>query len=632
MKNYSFRKRLFFGTLLLLMVALVPPFYYYDSSLREDIMQDAKDRAIKGLDTVDHVLREYGGGPDMAELDARLTRLGESMGIRISYIADGVVLADSSVPFEEVPALEGHGARPEVRKAMQGATGVEVRYSTTVNKELIYAARPLRDVPGLPEGVLRIAVPVSIVKERLNRLESGMVWVLSLTVLASALIGFLSTRPLLRSIDALARTAQSIGQGHYNRRIREYPGKEFKPLADAINGMAHNIEQHLSMLVDQKGRLEAVFNGMNEGVMVLDRDGRIHSCNKALAAIFPGIENKVGITPIEATMKPELQKMVSHLLEHSDNDATMRTQMEFSGGRFFEVTLVPFTDPAGSRRMVVVFYDISERERLEKVRRDFVANVSHELKTPLTSIKGFAETLIETPPGRPEQTAMFLKTILKNANHMTKMVNSLLVLARCQHKGEETDLAPVDAHELVRQSLRDVLHAANAKEITLANNLPEGDISVLGDRDGLMEVFRNLLDNAVKYSPKGTTVSVSMRPAQDRVAFCVRDEGPGIPEKAKDRIFERFYRIEQGGEPAAKDGSAGLGLAICRRIVKSHGGDIWVESPLDPATGTGAAFFVTLQALDKTDKADKSDKNGNGMAEQEADGAAGNDENADPAA
>ncbi|UZP66364.1 ATP-binding protein [Desulfovibrio mangrovi] len=596
MKNFSIRNRLLLGTVLLLVVALLPPFYYFDNALRGDIMHDASERAIKGLDTVEHIIKEYALPSDSAELDARLTRLGERMGIRITYIVEGAVIADSNVPVEDIPSLDPHGNRPEVRKALEGQTGLEIRYSTTLNKDLIYVARAISGSPGVPDGVLRIAIPVSVANERLDRLESGMTWVLLIVILASSLIAYLSTRPLLRSIVELASTAQSIGQGHYNRRIREYPGKEFKPLADAINGMAHNIEQHLTMLVDQKGRLEAVFNGMNEGVMVLDSTGRIHSFNKALSAIFPGIEQKIGASPIEATMKPELQNMVMDLIEKAQDDSGVRTQMELTDNRFYEVNLVPFKDPAGARRVVAVFYDISERERLEKVRRDFVANVSHELKTPLTSIKGYTETLIESPPSKPEQTAMFLKTILKNANHMTKMVNSLLVLARTQHKGEMTDLVPVDAHEVIRLSLRDLSHAAQAKNITLENALPDEPINVLGDKDGLLEVFRNLLDNAIKYSPAGSTVSVSARHAQDRMALCVRDQGPGIPDNAKDRIFERFYRVEHPSEPAAKNGSAGLGLAICRRIIKSHGGDIWVESPLYPATGTGAAFFVTLQA------------------------------------
>lgn len=600
MKNFSIRKRLLIGIILLLLVALLPPFYYFDSTLRDDIMQDAKERAFKGLDTVEHILKEYGGTSDMSVVDAQLTRLGESMGVRITYIVDGVVLADSNVPLDDIPSLDSHGNRPEVRTAMSGGTGLEIRYSTTLKKDLIYVARKVSGISGLQQGILRIAIPVSLANERLNRLEAGMYWVFSLVILASSIIGYFSTRPLLRSIDELARAAQSIGHGHYSRRIREYPGKEFKPLVDAINGMAHNIEQHLSMLLDQKGRLEAVFNGMSEGVMVLDSTGRVHSFNKALVGMFPGIENKVGTTPIEATMKPELQNIISELIDKGAHVQGRRIQMELSGDRFLEVNFVPFEDPTGAIRVVVVFYDITERERLEKVRRDFVANVSHELKTPLTSIKGFAETLIESPPNKPEQTTMFLKTILKNANHMTKMVNSLLVLARTQHKGESTDLVPVDAHELIRQSLRDLSHVAQDKGIVLEDNLPEQPVVVKGDKDGLLEVFRNLLDNAIKYSPRASVVSVSVRPSKDRIAFCVRDQGPGIPEKAKDRIFERFYRIEQNGEPASKNGSAGLGLAICRRIVKSHSGEIWVESPLDPSTGTGAAFFVTLQAADET--------------------------------
>ncbi|GFM34709.1 ATP-binding protein [Desulfovibrio subterraneus] len=599
MKNFSIRNRLLIGTALLLLVTLLPPFYYFDNTLRGDIMNDAEDRAVKGLDTVEHILKEYALPADSNELDARLTRLGERMGMRITYIVDGIVVADSNVPIEDIPSLDPHGGRPEVRQALDGETGLEIRYSTTLKKYLIYVARTVHGANGLQDGVLRVAIPVSVAKERLDRLESGMTWMFLVVILASSLIAYFSTRPLLRSIIELASTAQSIGQGHYNRRIREYPGTEFKPLVDAINGMAHNIEQHLSMLVDQKGRLEAVFNGMNEGVMVFDSAGRIHSFNKALTTIFPGIEQKIGATPIEATMKPELHRMVIDLIEQGEDESGVRTQMELSDSRFFEVNLVPFKDPAGARRVVAVFYDISERERLEKVRRDFVANVSHELKTPLTSIKGFAETLIESPPAKPEQTATFLKTILKNANHMTKMVNSLLVLARTQHKGEMTDLAPVDAHEVIRQSLRDLSHTAQAKNITLEDMLPEGPLSVLGDRDGLMEVFRNLLDNAIKYSPAGSSVSVTARPHEGKMALCVRDQGPGIPEKAKDRIFERFYRIEHPSEPAAKNGSAGLGLAICRRIIKSHGGDIWVESPLDPATGTGAAFFATLQTAER---------------------------------
>ncbi len=595
MKNSSLRQRLFGSMALLLLVALIPPFYYYDKMLRSDILQETTERAIKSLDTVSMVLREERHFVDMNELDALLTRLGASMGVRITYIVDGRVVADSSVPYDDVSKLDPHDSRPEVRAANHGRTDVEVRYSTTLGKELFYAAQPAVNIPGIADGVLRVAIPVSLATERLDKLESGMLWVLLATILATGLIGFFSTRPLLRSIEALSTAAQRIGQGHYKRRIRVYPGKEFKPLADAINGMAHNIEQHLSQLMEQKGQLEAVFDGMNEGVMVLDATGRVHSFNKALSAMFPGLKSRQGATPMEATMRPELQHMVTDLLDHGI-EACLRVQIPLPGtGRHAEVNLVPFTDPSKVRRVVMVFHDISERERVERMRRDFVANVSHELKTPLTSIKGYTETLLESPATTPEQSAHFLGIILKNANHMIKMVNSLLVLARTQHKGEATDLVPVEMTPLLRQALRDVAPVAEAKGIILEEAVSAPIPPIMGDKDGLSEVFRNLLDNAIKYSPTGSTVTLAAHIEGNQAVFAVRDQGPGIPDEAKDRIFERFYRIEHPGEPAVKNGSAGLGLAICRRIIKSHRGEIRVESPLDPATHTGAAFLVFLR-------------------------------------
>lgn len=593
MKPLSIRNRLLAGMLVLLVVALIPPFYFFDSSLREDIIHEAENRALKGLDTVGWIFHEHVQFTDSSRFNEWVTRLGLRMGVRITYIVNGTVLADSSISYDQLNHLDPHNERPEVLTAMQGKVGLGVRYSTTIGKELIYAAQKITGVKGIPDGVLRVALPVSIPSERLSRLFSGMYWVFLFTVMGTVLIGYLGTRPLIHSIEAFVRAAQAIGQGQYGRRIRVYPGKEFEPLVIAINTMAHNIEQHLTTLMDQKGRLEALFNGMHEGVMVLDPRGRIHSCNPALATFFPGIENRLGVTPMEATMKPELQSLVDK--QQNGFHSTERiTQLELSDDLFLEVNLVPFTTPDGIRRMVLVFHNISEREKLERVRRDFVANVSHELKTPLTSIKGFAEALIEMPPSNPEQMRSFLQTIQKNADHMTKMVNSLLVLARSQHKGENVALVAVDVKASVRQSIHDVSLAAAEKNITIENSTEKKPILVQGDRDGLLEIFRNLLDNAIKYSPEHTAIGVSMHETQETVTLCIKDSGPGIPKKARDRIFERFYRVERDTDTPTKDGSAGLGLAICRRIVRSLGGSIWVESPIDPETGRGATFFVTL--------------------------------------
>lgn len=584
---------------LLLMVALVPPFYYFDSSLRTDILRDAKARAVTYLNTVTWTTREhtFASVPEFAKW---LDELARQLNVRVTYIVDGKVIADTNVPFAELKRLPSHANRPEVITALEGKTGVEVRFSTTIKKDLIYAAHMQNQHGIIPAGIMRVAIPASSASERLTRLEAGMLWVFTLTAFGTVLFGFLVTRPFLISIRRLASAAQAIGLGQYQRRIRTYPGTEFEPLVSAINDMAQNIEMHLRMVVDQKNRLEAVFDGMTEGVVVLDERGRIHSCNAAFMAMLGCVESCEGRTIIEATMQPDLQQAVDEILA-TPIPKNASLVLELPESVYLVVNLVPFRDRQEARKMVLVFHDVSEREQLECVRQDFVANVSHELKTPLTSIKGYAETLIDAPNTPHSTVVKFLTIILRNADHMTKMVNSLLVLARSQHIKASSQLTSVDAEKVVEQTVRDMIPAAEEKEITLQSNINRHDIHVIADPDGLSEVLRNLIDNAIKYSPRKSTVAVGLRLRNGLATFSVRDEGSGIPIESQSRIFERFYRLENEESPVAKDGSAGLGLAICRRIIRSYGGDIRVESPVNSEQGTGAAFIFTLKkALKKS--------------------------------
>ena len=575
------------------MVALIPPFYYFDSSLRTDILRDAKGRAVTYLNTVSWTTHEN-TFTSIQEFDSWLKALSRHLNVRVTYIAEGNVIADTNVPYAEISQLPSHASRPEVLTALSGETGVEVRYSTTIRKDLIYAAQVEKAQGIIPAGVLRVAIPASSASERLNRLEAGMMWVFIFTTFGTVLFGYLVTRPFLISIRRLASTAQSIGLGQYQRRIRTYPGTEFEPLVTAINDMAQNIEMHLRMVVDQKNRLEAMFDGMTEGVMVLDERGRIHSCNTAFITMLRCKDGCEGRSVIEATMQPDLQQAVDDILA-SPIPKNANLVLELPDSVYLSVNLVPFRDRQEARKMVLVFHDVSEREQLERVRRDFVANVSHELKTPLTSIKGYAETLIDAPE-TPHSTAVkFLNTILRNADHMTKMVNSLLVLARSQHNKDSSKLTAVDGGGVVEQTVRDMLPAAHERNITLQYHVEKNDIDVIADADGLSEVLRNLIDNAIKYSPRESTVSVGLHLRDGLASFSVRDEGSGIPAESQSRIFERFYRLENEESPVAKDGSAGLGLAICRRIIRSYGGDIWVESPVNSSKGTGAAFIFTLK-------------------------------------
>jgi two-component system phosphate regulon sensor histidine kinase PhoR len=240
---------------------------------------------------------------------------------------------------------------------------------------------------------------------------------------------------------------------------------------------------------------------------------------------------------------------------------------------------------------VVVFHDISELVRLEKVRQDFVANVSHELRTPLTSIKGYAETLMDKNFRASPDAESFIKTILKNANQMSNIVNDLLELTKQQQKHQEQlALGPVDAAESFANAWETCMPMANEKKIQVVNELP-APLTVYAEPNSLTQVFRNLLDNAIRHSRENTTVTVFTIDKSDHFLFGIQDEGPGIAQRHQKRVFERFYRVDK--ERSRASGGTGLGLAICRHAVRSMGGDIWVKSPPD-GRSKGSVFYFTL--------------------------------------
>jgi two-component system phosphate regulon sensor histidine kinase PhoR len=388
-------------------------------------------------------------------------------------------------------------------------------------------------------------------------------------------------------------TAEAIGAGDYSQRVRFYPGKEFMPLAESINEMAKRIESHIQTITEQKEQLEAILNGMSEGVMVLDSRGTIQTVNHALTGTLPGAREFVGRRPLEVILSADLQKACDELLSGTAADKGSRNLEITPGlGRVFAVNVVRFQHQAGGEvGAIVVFHDISELKRLEKVRQDFVANVSHELRTPLTSIRGYAETLLAQPAADSGPGASFLQIILKNAMHMSKMVDDLLQLARLDSRRQSESYGPVDAAEALSAAWKVCGPQGSAKNVRLENLLPEDGVRVKANLDELGQVFRNLLENAVRYSPPGSLIIVSVRRDKDTATFVVTDDGPGVPLYAQQRIFERFYRVEKDRGDAS--GSTGLGLAICRHIILNRGGSIWVESPPE-GKSRGSAFLFTV--------------------------------------
>jgi len=287
---------------------------------------------------------------------------------------------------------------------------------------------------------------------------------------------------------------------------------------------------------------------------------------------------------LEVFLTPEIQAACDAVLK---GEPHVQLRVAIDAETIYEVNVVSI--PSGGA--VAVFHDISELIRLEKVRQDFVANVSHELRTPLTSIKGYAETLLDKKMNLSETAEKFLQTILKNANQMSNIVNDLLELTKLQQKDQQhLNLSPVNAINCFNAAWETCLPMAMDKGIHLENKLPDS-VMIIAEENALIQVFRNLLDNAIRHSDPNTTITVFLGSKNGKMLFGIQDEGPGIPKRHQKRIFERFYRVDK--ERSRASGGTGLGLAICRHAVLGMGGEIWVESPPDQKEN-GSVFYLTL--------------------------------------
>jgi len=591
--RFSFRLRLLLTFWFVIVFVQWMPIQYYSRTLRRDLLDEEENKAIRQLHLVHWLLIQRNGFPDGERFNEWLTELGEQLQVRITYMATGGrIIADSQVAFADIPGMENHANRPEIVAARGQEVGSSIRYSGTVSKELFYVATSVAGLDKVPAGVVRLALPFSPIRARLDHLYQALYGLMALMLIATAALSYIITRRLQHSIAPLMRAAEAIGTGDFSQRVRIVASRELVPLADSLNRMAELIRTHIHRITAEKRQLEAILNGMRNGVMLLDVRGRVHTFNQALRNMVPSMTHIVGRRPLEVVMSPELQEACDHVLQdNSDVGAVHSLQISLEWQRFYDVNIVRVQDRHEGLGAIVVLHDISELKRLERVRKDFVSNVSHELRTPLTSIKGYSEAILSGGDQDRDTMRSFLQLILKNADHMASIISDLLKLARLEAKREQIQLVDVNPVDALTAAWKLCTPLAQGRKVQLQQQLPAEGLLVRVDFGQLVQVFRNLLENAVRYSPANEAVIVSHQVVGDWVTFSVRDLGPGIPGQEQHRIFERFYRVEtvRGKE----GGSTGLGLAICRHIINNHGGRIWLESFTGGET-RGSTFFFTV--------------------------------------
>jgi two-component system phosphate regulon sensor histidine kinase PhoR len=512
----------------------------------------------------------------------RTGSIGRATGMRVTLIdAQGSVVADSEVSPEGLAGVENHAHRPEVAAALVGRIGRDERRSGTVGRSYLYLAVPHAG------GVLRLAADSERVEAEVSALARALVVAGAAGLaLAAALSGGFATL-LTRRVRELQNVVKAIAAGDLGQRLPWRSGDELGAIASAIDDMAEQLRRRLAQASDEQARLRAVLQGMVEGVLVLDRTGRVILANPRLRELF-GVWGVVeGRPALEVIRRVDIETALAEAAR-TPEPVLRELHLSSGGGRHLEMHAVRFPSQGTLLGTVAVFHDVTEIHRLEGIRRDFVANVSHELRTPLTAIRGFAETLRGSEVS-PEQRRQFLDVILRHADRLTALIEDLLELSRIEGGTRSLALEPVDAGGLARDLLRDLKPRLDAGRLH-AEVRTGPSPRVLADRRALEQVLLNLLDNAIKYSEPGGRIELAVSDSPPWVRIDVGDAGIGIPEADQARIFERFYRVEKA---RSRDlGGTGLGLAIVKHLVQAQDGEVFVTS----REGQGSTFSVRLPA------------------------------------
>lgn len=567
--------------LLLLFLVLLAVDLYAGRALRRDYLR----AGFEQLETLARVgrARPPGMGDPATTLEAWARWMSES-GARVTIVTvDGRVLVDSA---HDPATMENHSNRPEIRAALAQGQGRTVRHSDTLNRDLLYLAWRQQSENG-EVLMFRLASPLAQIDEALADIRWRL-WSGSLVILLLAgIVSLMFSRRFSRRVERLKQFSRRVANGDFQPLPTEHAGDELTELAEALNETAQRLDNTIRSLTGERNLSAAILRSMVEGVAVIDSDEHLRFCNQALAQVLEVQPETVQNRPmVEVVRQAELLGDVRKALAQGQTvqgEVLLGTTPE----RNFAVTVAPIL-ANGARGAVLVLHDISELRRLERVRQDFVANVSHEFKTPLTAIQGFAETLLGGALEDAQNSRRFLNIIREHAVRLGRLTDDLLKLSQMEAGRLEFEMRPLAVAELLEACVETVRLKAEQKNLSLQLECPSDLPMVRADAMRLREVLQNLLDNAVQYTPAGRRIDVRAAAAEGEMSIAVTDTGIGIPQADQERIFERFYRVDAAR--SREVGGTGLGLSIARHLVEAHGGRIEVRSEV----GRGSTFTVYL--------------------------------------
>lgn len=579
--------RLYSSHMAVLLLCLAVCGYFAAAGLKELQLTSVSESLRRQSEIVGDMLLSSVSDRDTSAIDSLCDKLRANTSYRFTVMGPyGSVLGDSEGSPER---MENHATRPEVREAMNGVVGSAIRYSFTVNKDLVYVAVPIM-LNGEIVGIVRSSTSLGRLSDTLKVFYDKLAVTILLLVFFSGVLSLVVSRKITGPIGELKEAAQRYAEGDFDRRVKPGGATEIKELAVSINSMVAELRSRLETMTRQRNELESLLSEMIEAVIVVDTSRKIVRMNHAAEEIFQTtLTTAMGKHILEAIRNRRLNDFVTKTLS-SPNPVEEELSVIGTPDKILQAhgTLISDTrgNPAGA---LIVLNDISRLKNIDQIRKDFVANVSHELKTPVTSIKGFLETLADGAINDPETARRFLEIAMKHTDRLTSIIEDLLKLSRVEQDALRGAMKfeKVPVCEPVRSVVKFLEAIAQEKGVEVVTECDKS-LEIEVNRPLFEQALSNLVDNAIKYSEKDSQVLVTAKQVNQEAVIEVNDKGCGIPRDQLPRIFERFFRVDRAR--ARDTGGAGLGLSIARHIINLHSGRIDVTSGI----GQGSVFTIRI--------------------------------------
>ena len=578
------KRNLFLKILFSYLVIVCLSFFILDLFIKDEIKKVMTDKIETELFAYAELI-DLNSAQKMSDQLKQIARISNS---RVTLVdAQGRVLADSE---KDIAQMENHFSRPELQEARLKGKGKSIRFSQSIGVDMLYVAIPMKSESQIT-GYIRLARPLHDVQSAIEKVYRSIFLAMMIVAVIALIIALFFSYRLAAPILAMERFTERLRQGHPVGTIFLETSDETEKLANNINYLVEELQTQIRLANEEKSKLMTAFTSMTEGVLILNAEDKIEFVNQALSDILSEQYGDInGKTLMEAFRDVELQKAFLKFKEKHDTvieEIALGSSIE---PVILSVSISSVHNYPGEDKVMVVFHDVTRLKKLEKIRVDFVANVTHEIRTPLTAIIGYLETINAGAINNTDDAKRFIDISLKQARRLNRLVEDLLVISKVELGEIKFNFEEVSVRDIFVSAMPLVEAKAGLKKLNIQNNLPENIPHIRADRDRLTQILVNVLDNAVKFTPEDGSIIIDAGQKDRYAVLTITDTGIGIPKEEVQRLGERFYRVDRS---RSRDmGGTGLGLSIVKHLMIAHGGRMEIESQLGRGTKVSLFFPV----------------------------------------